>query len=1070
MSDLPSEITPAFNEVTLTILKKKAKSLNIRNRSKMNKRNLYNAIYQIDEPPKKLKNIVVDQKTSFTEIDGLDRIMNKVNRSLASTSGTTKGQHPKKTRHRTIVDDYFDFLEEYQKLYGKRTCILMEVGAFFELYSIELPDYKRGNAREIANVLNILVTRKSKKEPHNISNPLMAGITSVALDKYLKILIKNCYTVVLVEQVTPPPHPKRRVTKVLSPATYMDENNTETNNLMTIYLDHSDNVLCCGIGVIDVSTGESKVYEVHNKGKDTDFVISEITRFVLSNQPKEILIHTINFSKSNNELINMFNLSGKMVIIKKNELNMRLTKISYQNDFLGRIFKETGFLSPIEWLNMERLRWATTAYVILLDYAYKHNETIISNLRKPCIANSSRYLRLDNNTIVQLNIIPMNREYSDEDSCKYHSLFEVVNFTKTVMGRRLLKSRILNPIIDKTELKSRYAKIASLYSSKVNTVKKQEFSKLEMLLVGIPDLERIHRRLSLKMLHPQEFSVIDDAYSKIPALIKYCLKNKDLKDMVSNISLDTIKNFIKYYKSCFDIPKMNYNISKIEQSFFKKGYSKEIDDLQNSIDNGMDILEEFRRFLDDLIDGKSRSKYVKLKFVNGRYYFAMTRTRSNILTEALLDVNEIKIKTITLDKKLLKLKRKNAQDHIAIHPEIELIIENILESQESMKEIAREVYLDFIGKIFEKYKHFFRSIEIFISELDFFYSGAKCAWKNRYICPEILESDENISSFNMQGLRHPIVEKINDQEKYVENNVRLDNNIMGLVLSGVNGSGKSCFLKAIGSIIITAQMGYFVSCRKMTYIPFSNILTRILGTDNMFLRKSSFETEMNELKQITNRGDQNSLVLIDELCKGTEHRSATGITASSIDYFTKKLKIKFILTTHNHKIFEIDEVKKCTNIEIKHLKISFGQNGEIIYDRRLEDGMCKTTYGIEIARKLGLDDQLIKKAEEIRKRLVKKPENLMLDKRSKYNVKKYVKECEICKEGSNLETHHIKEQHESNQDGHFDDVAFHKNSLFNLVVLCKKHHLMVHSGKVKIVGKMFTSDGFKLVYNMLNGE
>jgi DNA mismatch repair protein MutS len=256
-------------------------------------------------------------------------------------------------------------------------------------------------------------------------------------------------------------------------------------------------------------------------------------------------------------------------------------------------------------------------------------------------------------------------------------------------------------------------------------------------------------------------------------------------------------------------------------------------------------------------------------------------------------------------------------------------------------------------------------------------------------------------------------------------------------------------------------MGFFVPSSEFSYYPYKKIFTRINGDDNIFKGMSSFGVEMDELRSILKYSDERSIVLGDEICKGTEELSALSIVSSSIMRFCSN-NVNFIMATHFHKLYELEQIKKISNIKYMHLTIEYDkENGNIIYGRKLESGPGSNLYGVEIACHIIEDDDFIENAKNIRNAILNKSNELLIDKKSNYNNKLFIDKCHVC--GTNateLDTHHIKEQ------CNFDENDIHKDKLSNLVVLCKKHHDEVHNGNLEINGYIDTINGKKLDYSI----
>lgn len=311
-------------------------------------------------------------------------------------------------------------------------------------------------------------------------------------------------------------------------------------------------------------------------------------------------------------------------------------------------------------------------------------------------------------------------------------------------------------------------------------------------------------------------------------------------------------------------------------------------------------------------------------------------------------------------------------------------------------------------------------------------------------------------------MRHPIIERIQDDIEYVGNDVELNED--GILLYGINASGKSSFMKAIGLNIIMAQAGMFVAAESMSYYPYNSIFTRISGMDNIYKGMSSFTVEMTELRNILQRCNKYSLVIGDEICCGTESISGISIVASGIDTLIKK-KSCFIFASHLHELTKIKCISKHIEndiLKVKHIRITIDGENRIIYDRNLQNGQGSKIYGIEVCKSLDMPLDFMKNAEKIRKEVEGINKDIIKNKKSRYNQSVIVDKCKICDNVAE-ETHHIVYQEKANEDGYL--TSFHKNSKHNLVPLCKECHKKEHSGELKIKGYVNTSSGVILEYN-----
>ena len=358
----------------------------------------------------------------------------------------------------------------------------------------------------------------------------------------------------------------------------------------------------------------------------------------------------------------------------------------------------------------------------------------------------------------------------------------------------------------------------------------------------------------------------------------------------------------------------------------------------------------------------------------------------------------------------------------------------------------------------------FELIVKYLVRVDIAANSAKNAFDYRYVRPVIdggSESDRP-SFIEAANMRHPIIERIQDDFQYVGNNISLNQN--GILLYGINASGKSSFMKAVGLNIIMAQAGMFAAASSFVYYPYHSIFTRISGLDNIYKGMSSFTVEMTELRNILKRCNKNSLVIGDEICCGTEFISAISIVASGIDTLIQK-GASFIFASHLHELTKLTSIKgniSKSKLFVKHIRITFDENNNIIYDRVIQDGQGSNNYGIDVCRTLDMPRDFMKNAEINRKEVVGINSNIINKKSSRYNSKIIIDMCNICNKNKADETHHIIYQHTADKDG-FINNRFHKNAKHNLVAICKECHNKEHSGKIKIECWMSSSKGRKLI-------
>lgn len=983
----------------------------------------------------------------------------------------------------TIFVEYLNYHDNYVEKYGKKTIVLMQVGSFYECYSVQNKKESLGpNLSQISEILNIVYTRKDKSiDEITKHNPYMLGFPLVASTKFINMLVDNGYTVITVDQTTPPPKPKREVTNIYSPGTYIEGNQKpDNNNIVCLYIEEEEqkntkSLLCIGMCSIDLTTGKVIINEAYSSSTDDKLALDEGVRFINNMNPKEIIIYYINknnLSQNKENFIKSYlELDNKYYHFKTN-IDNKYYKLNYQNEFLKKIYNIKSQISPLEYFDLNKTIYATMSLIILLDFSYDHNDKIIFNLERPEFYSNSKYLILGNNAISQLNIInntSIGDVSSDFSSSKFKSVFDVVNNTNTPMGRRLLKERLIYPLIDKNELNKEYNYIDFLQKSDI-------YLNIENKLKGIPDLERLERKISLNLIQPYELYDYICSFILTSQIIEI-LNSNNLNDISKSFDLDMTKlaNLIKKLTDIFNLDELRkQNLSDINRNFFNNNIYTEIDNLINDLNISNTFMDKLCIELSKYIDTKKNQDNVKIIVKNNErdgYYLSLTKLRCDELEKKLKNINEIKISNnLKIETKKLIFKHNNNSSKI-FFPDLEKKSDEIIILKNKLNKLVREKYTDVLKNIYSENRLFLRKISNFISYIDLLKSNAKTAILYNYTKP-IIEDNNNNSYVSCKNLRHPIIERIIQYEYVPHNfNIGLDE-LKGMLIFGINSAGKSSLMKSAGISIILAQAGMYVPASEYKFFPYKALFARITGNDNLFKGLSSFALEMVELNAILKRSNNSTLVIGDEVCRGTEHISGNAIVATTIINLSKT-NASFIFATHLHELVNLEKIKSLHNVKPFHLSISYDQNkDEIIYDRLLKEGSGDNIYGITVARHIIHDKDFIDMALSIKNELLETHDTLISGKTSRYNSKLLVYECEICgiKEEKNknnlnfLETHHINfQKYFDKNNNNQNKKHIKKNDLSNLVVLCNICHDKLHSDEIDITGTTMSSKGRKVV-------
>ena len=1001
-------------------------------------------------------------------------LCNKMTKS--KNNKKSKSNNKSKNNNITIFHEYIEYHNKHIKKYGKKSLVLMQIGSFYECYST---DTDGPDLYEISTLLNITKTVKDKSNlTINYNNPYMLGFPMIAVEKYMPILVNNNYTVMVIDQVTPPPNPERGVVGIYSKCNYLDNIYTpESNFVACIYLEevkqkNNKSLMLAGMSAVDLFNGKVYIHEAMSDNSDDKFAFDECNRFIIALQPKEIFIHVDSLIYNKKDFIIQYLELDKKFYHYSDDLTNKSSKkysnLTFQNEVLSKSYEnKKSMISMIEFLDLEKMLYATKSLVILIDVCSDHDANLINNLSTPQTFMNSKYVILGNNAPEQLNIIQSD---TYESQGKIKSLLDIVNKASTCMGKRFIKSRLMSPLVNSNE-------IENIYQTVEHFLKDDYYVKVEEILGNIKDIDRIERKIGLLTVQPYEMFYFIDSIKNSYKLFKLLKKNTELEHLDSSVLCKKVKKMIKKCDKVFnyDVLKISNMTKEIQQSFFISGTDEEIDKLEKNMKSGEDILENIRSSLSNIIPDKNKKKNVQLKhnLTDGHYLYC-TKKRGEYLEKYIknnknnkdnkdnkdnknkvdFNMKELEFKYLKNACKISVPKLKNHSDDIA------------LQTQLLSKQIVK-VYKEFLTNFYSKYRKDIKKIVDAIINIDYYKTISRISHENHYVRPKI--DDKNYGYIDATKLRHPIVEQIIEHE-YIPHDIKVGNDLKGMLVYGLNSAGKSVLMKAVGLSIVLAQAGFYVPANSFTYSPYTAIYTRITGNDNIFKGLSSYALEMVELNSILKRSNKKTLVLGDEVCRGTEHISGNAIVATTIINLSK-LQSTFIFATHLHEIIELDDIKELNNIKAFHLSVKYdNQTDTLVYDRQLREGDGERIYGITVAKSIICDKKFMDKAISIKNKLLDKHDGLISDKKSNYNSKKFVYECELCgkkktKGVTNLETHHINFQKDFNNGYHSTKNHIKKNSKYNLLVVCGLCHDNIHSGEINVDSIKMTSKGKKVILN-----
>ena len=735
---------------------------------------------------------------------------------------------------------------------------------------------------------------------------------------------------------------------------------------------------------------------------------------------------------------------------------------------------------------------ATKSYCFLLNFVKEHNPALIQKICAPTFANAGSNAVLANHALKQLNII----DDHSADSARSGHLSSVLSFLNracTTIGRRRIKEMMTTPTFDEEWLNREYDIVEAMLSSHSDSSPYDMMMFCRKQLTTVIDLEKVLRQIVLKRVPTGIIKPLYDSLFQVQQM-DICLKElgplteylesqgprgtdgsagpQGPKSITPNI--DCVCDFIlKAIEAHIEMSKIDENGAL---NIFKKGIDADMDRMVAEYSEVTAHIDAIQGFFNMIMRSSSNSssnddtEYVKIcSTEKSGSTMQLTKTRAKTLKH-LLEKKEYLVapwyKTIEATGKFrgipinfvadVKFKGASTNNDEIVFDQLARLFARSFQLELSIARRNSELYASFVSDILDG--KCFASIEAvvdYVRIIDVLQCRVYVAKKYKYCRPIIdatrMGSGGPLDSGNMRvgssdrnsymkatGLRHVLIEHIQQHELYVANDVTLDSG--GILLYGTNAVGKTSLIRSIGIAAIMAQTGFFVPCTEFVYKPYRAFFTRILGVDNLYKGLSTFGVEMSELRMILKNADEYSLILGDELCSGTETQSALSIfVAGLMDLHAAQSS--FIFATHFHEIVDYEEITALNRLEMKHMAVFYDRENDcLVYDRTLRDGAGDKMYGLEVCKSLHLPTEFLEKAFKIRSKYFSDVAVPLNHKTTKYNAKKVRGMCEMCETRISTETHHLAMQANADQEG-----IINKNHAGNLMALCETCHQEMHT-------------------------
>ena len=553
----------------------------------------------------------------------------------------------------------------------------------------------------------------------------------------------------------------------------------------------------------------------------------------------------------------------------------------------------------------------------LLYYLVIEQRRNLSHIRKVIIKNQDDYLKMDIHTKRNLELTETLRLKE-----RQYSLLWLMDNTKTAMGSRKLKQWIENPIVNKDILNKRYDVVEKLL---------QEFilaDDLRNYLYEVYDLERLCGRISLGNANARDLVQLKNSLKVFP----------NIKDILKKINfysdIDTLDDLYELLdKSLYETPPIGLK----EGYLIKDGYNESLEELKSLRSGGKDFISKFE------LEEKERTGIKNLKVGFNKvfgYFIEVSKSNLNLITD---DMGYIRKQTIANGERFITPLLKEKEDLI-------------LTSEEKIIELEYNLFIEIRDKV-KEYIPVLQNISKVISEIDVLQSFSFISEKYNYVRPVISEYNE----LNVINSRHPVVERV-IKEEYVKNDIIMDKNTNILLITGPNMAGKSTYMRQLGIIVIMAQIGSFVPAESAKIPVFDKIFTRIGASDDLVSGESTFMVEMKEASNAIKNATKNSLILFDELGRGTATFDGMSLAEAILEYIHDHIGCKTLFSTHYHELTDLE--RKLKYLKNKHVSAE-EKDGEVIFLHKIKDGSVDKSYGINVAKLAGLPSEVIDRASDI---------------------------------------------------------------------------------------------------------
>ena len=731
----------------------------------------------------------------------------------------------------------------------------------------------------------------------------MCGVPYHAAESYINKLVNKGYKVAICEQIGDPKAKgltKREVIKIVTPGTVMSESalTSSKNNYIALIYEENHAIYLAGA---DISTGEC-FYSIYDGPDRCQLLFDELYRLMM---PELLLIKPFSYER---ELKNFLSLRLNNCLVNE------LTEITSQVEDL--------MLQHFDVHNRPDNKIAHKAIATLLEYLHETVKTDLTHLNKLTYLDSSKSLFIDTYTLRNLEITRNLRDGGKKDT-----LYDVLDFTKTAMGSRLLRKWLEYPLLSPKKINDRLDAVANLVSdfSLRNNLREQ--------LKEIYDFERLLTRMEVGTANARDMNALKSSLYVLPA-IKKSLAKATAKLLINiHQKISTYDDLVVLIdKAIVEDPSFSIR----EGGFIKDGYNQELDEYRNIAKNSKRLLQQMEE------DEKNKTGIKSLKIGYNKvfgYYIEVRHSSTEMVPE-----NYIRKQTLA-----------NAERYIT--PELKEFETKILGAQEKIVQLEYNLFTE-LRDILKTKISSIQNTAHEIAILDVLVSLAQAGDEYNYIRPKLLDD----GTIHIKDGRHPLVERILNRDLFVPNDTHLDNDQNEImIITGPNMAGKSTYMRQSALLTLMTQVGSFIPAREASISPVDKIFTRIGASDDLVSGQSTFMVEMNEVSHILKYATNKSLVILDEIGRGTSTYDGMSIARAVIEHIRDHIGAKTLFATHYHELTDLED-----DVHVKNYCIAVKEKGsDVTFLRRIIRGSADKSYGIHVAKLAGLPQEVVKRAKTI---------------------------------------------------------------------------------------------------------